>query len=192
MARATGRNMSDKIDRGAADHTGAGKDIRGRRALQLRIHSFRHRRHSVSPRFSEGLSFIAGPACGCDRQQGPAAGAHAGLSDILQRIRRRCMPGGRFSDAHCRGDDIYPDVGDRHYPPGAFWLLLDRKGLRIRAALDRLVPRDLLSRRGTMVGRSLHRQGILDCLAQCLTSEADRRRQHGWYSLQPHGPASGC
>jgi len=39
-----------------------------------------------------------------------------------------------------------------------------------------------------MVGRSLHRQGILDCLAHCLTSEAGRRRQHGWYSLQPHGP----
>src|SRR6266436_907301 len=65
--------------RAAADHTGAGKDLRGRRTLQLRVHAFHHRRHLVSPRSSEGLLLLAGPACGCHRQQGTAAAAHAGL-----------------------------------------------------------------------------------------------------------------
>jgi hypothetical protein len=39
-----------------------------------------------------------------------------------------------------------------------------------------------------MVGRSLHREGILDCVAECSTGRAGRRAVRRWFSLQLHGP----
>jgi putative oxidoreductase len=50
--------------------------------------------------------------------------------------------------------------------PGALRILLDQSGVRIPAAVGRFLPRHLFSGRGTMVGRSLHRQGILDGVAK--------------------------
>src|SRR6478736_2435967 len=75
------------------------------------------------------------------------------------------MPGGRLVHAHCRRDDIHPDDGHRYDFSGALRVLLDQSGLRIPAVVGGLLPGDLLSGRRTMVGRSLHRQGILDCIA---------------------------
>ena len=57
---------------------------------------------------------------------------------------------------------------------GALRVLLDQSGLRIPAAVGCFLPRHLLSGRGTMVGRSLHRQGILDCVANSI-GRAGRR-----------------